>query len=308
MFEPQTVYSPSSQQSYISYNIRFNSTQSNSQSTEFKASPTTMSTPTNHRDCNHKKSDKGRKRKHLADSSPRASKKARTTATTTTTTTSFPSSSPSRHHHNAPPSSAAADSPANKTPYHAIRTSLYLTLSPKYSYKTPHSPHTTPLSGIQKDHLDPLLMSYFEPVDGVVLAYRNVSFESDCAKIVGESPFAYVWVFVEFLVWRPVKGMLLKGWVNMAGASHVGLLVENTWNVAIPRERIPEGWTWIEEAAEGGEGAGANGGYWTDGKGKKVEAFRKFKVEAVKAMGHKVSMEGSLLGVEKKREKKHHRG
>jgi len=164
-------------------------------------------------------------------------------------------------------------------------------------------------------------MSYFEPVSGVVLAYRNVSFESDCARIVGESPFAYVWVFVEFLVWRPVKGMLLKGWVNMAGASHVGLLVENTWNVAIPRERIPEGWTWVEEAGmgtdgeataadvgeEGGKGAGANEGYWVDGRGKKVESFRKFMVEAVKAMGHKVSMEGSLLGVEK-RGKKHRRG
>jgi len=268
-----------------------------------------MSTPIKHRDRNHKKSDKDRKRKRLADPSPRTSKKARTTT----------SSSSSKPHNNAPSSPsavAATDSPANKTPYHAIRASLYLTLSPKYSYNTPQSPHTTPLSGIQKDHLDPLLMSYFEPVNGVVLAYRNISFESDCARIVGESPFAHVWVFVEFLVWRPVKGMLLKGWVNMAGASHVGLLVENMWNVAIPRERIPEGWKWVEggmggmgvggEAAdvgEGGEGAGVDEGYWVDGNGKKVEAFRKFKVEAVKAMGHKVSMEGSLLGVEKRRKK-----
>ncbi|PWW75647.1 hypothetical protein C7212DRAFT_204814, partial [Tuber magnatum] len=178
----------------------------------------------------------------------------------------------------------------------------------------PQSPHITPLSGIQKDHLDPLLMSYFEPVNGVVLAYRNTTFESDCARIVGESPFAHVWVSVEFLVWRPVKGMLLKGWVNMAGASHVGLLVENTWNVAIPRERIPEGWRWVEEVGmevdgdaaavgEGEEGTGVDGGYWVDGDGKKIEAFRKFKVEAVKAMGHMVSMEGSLLGVEKRRKK-----
>src|SRR5205807_10373237 len=113
---------------------------------------------------------------------------------------------------------------------------------PKYSHRTSQSPHPTPRSGIQKDHLGPLLMCYFEPVNEVVLAYRNISFETDCARIVGESPFAHVWVSAEFLVWRPVKGMLLKGWVNMAGASHVGLLVENTWNVAIPRERNPEGW------------------------------------------------------------------
>ncbi|CAZ85168.1 unnamed protein product [Tuber melanosporum] len=262
-----------------------------------------MPTPTGYRDHKHKKRDKNHKRKRLANSPPETSKKARTT------TTSSPSP---KHHGNASSSaSAAPDSPANKTPYHAIRASLYLTLSPKYSYKTPQSPHTTPLSGIQKDHLDPLLMSYFEPVNGVVLAYRNISFENDCARIVGESPFAHVWVFVEFLVWRPVRGMLLKGWVNMAGASHVGLLVENTWNVAIPRERIPESWSWVEEVGmevngEGaavGEGAGVNGGYWVDGDGKKIEAFRKFKIEAVKAMGHMVSMEGSLLGVER-REKK----
>lgn len=158
-------------------------------------------------------------------------------------------------------------------------------------------------------------MSHFEPVDGVVLGYNNVRFESDTARIVAESPFARAWVTVDLLVWRPRRGMLLKGWVNLSSASHVGLLVENTWNVAVGREKIPTDWTWIEEEEkEEGEGGGGDGrvegdangdphaqseagGHWVDGNGEKVAGLREFKVDGVKAMGHMVSMEGSLLDI-----------
>lgn len=177
----------------------------------------------------------------------------------------------------------------------------------------------TPLNGLRKDHLDPLLMSYYEPLGGVIIAYNNVRFESDKARIIAESPFAHVWVTVDFLVWAPKRGEVLQGWVNLQSASHIGLLVENTWNVSIPKEKIPEEWKWCEvregfvpkvvevPKVEGEEETGMEGveyapehdaGGWMDADGEYVEGLLKFQVESINAMGHIFSMEGSLLNTE----------
>lgn len=182
----------------------------------------------------------------------------------------------------------------------------------------------TPINGLQKDHLDPLLMSYYEPVGGVVIAYANIRFESDEARIVAESPFAHVWVTVDFLVWGPKKGSVLQGWVNLQSASHVGLLVENTWNVSIPKEKIPAGWSYHEmregfvpkkavSKEGGGEGVEESVGMgmedieyapehdtggWMNHNDEYVDGLLRFQVESVKAMGHIFSMEGSLLNAE----------
>lgn len=154
-------------------------------------------------------------------------------------------------------------------------------------------------------------MTYYEPVDGVVLAYDNIRFESTTARIIAEAPYAHVWTTVELLVWRPRNGMVLRGGVNLQSAGHIGLLVENTWNVSIPIARIPEGWKYQEgtvAAAAAGTEAGAmdtdsadtgeNGmqdGSWLDGTGKKVEKMLLFQVESVQAGGSIFIIEGSLL-------------
>lgn len=170
-------------------------------------------------------------------------------------------------------------------------------------------------------------MSYYEPVGGVVIAYQNIRFESDKARIVAESPFAHVWVTVDFLVWAPKKGSVLQGWVNLQSASHVGLLVENTWNVSISKEKIPAGWSYHEvregfvpkkiqvpkekeeedDPAEGAEVEGMEDmeyapehdtGGWMNDSEEYVDGLLRFQVESVKAMGHIFSMEGSLLNTE----------
>lgn len=217
-------------------------------------------------------------------------------------------------------SSTAAASSAKNNPYHMVTASLYLSLAPRYSYypertfphlfggatagvsgdKAAHMRSLSPLTGVQKHHLDPLLMTYYEPVDGVVLAYDNVRFETRTAKIIAEAPYAHVWTTVDLLVWRPTKGMVVQGWVNLQSASHIGLLVDNTWNVSIPFARIPAGWRYSEGVAEGedvdetpAEGA------WLDEKGGRVEGLLRFVVESVKAGGSIFIMEGSLLDREK---------
>jgi DNA-directed RNA polymerase I subunit RPA43 len=216
---------------------------------------------------------------------------------------------------------AAAVDPSN-IPYHLTTTSLYLSIAPRYSYnpekvfphllassasneQAAHLRSLSPITGVQKHHLDPLLMTYYEPVDGVVIAYDNIRFESQCGRINAEAPYPHVWTTVDLLVWRPHKGMVLQGWVNLQSASHIGLLVDNTWNVSIPMARIPETWKYVENEApavtEEGEmevdGAEeeTSEGTWITEKGAKVEGLLRFVVESVKAGGSIFIMEGSLL-------------
>ncbi|KAF8254073.1 hypothetical protein K440DRAFT_592859 [Wilcoxina mikolae CBS 423.85] len=251
-----------------------------------------------------KHKEKPRKRKRNASPpTDEASKKARIDIdrrrTTTTTTTAAKSN----------------------IPYHIITTSLYLSLAPKYSYypektfshlfsrgasvsseQAAHLRSLSPTTGVQKHHLDPLLMTYYEPVDGVVIAYDNIRFETHTAKIIAEAPYAHVWTTVDLLVWRPTKGMVLQGWVNLQSASHIGLLVDNTWNVSIPFARIPEGWKYAEgegEDAEDEDGTTTVEGAWVGENGKKVEELLRFVVESVTAGGSIFIMEGSLLDREK---------
>ncbi|KAL7276437.1 hypothetical protein RUND412_000576 [Rhizina undulata] len=264
------------------------------------------------------KGSERKRRRHTDTKSPSTTKKLRTEI--------VPAASSSSKPKEAPTTTTTADA---NNPFHLVTTSLYLPIAPKYSFwptatythlfnnpdpsKRPSSEQSerlksfTPLNGVKKDHLDPLLMSFYEPVGGIVIAYNNVRFHpSGKARIAGESPFAFIWVAVDFLVWRPRKGMVLRGWVNLMSASHVGLLVENTWNVSVPREKIPEGWTYHERRegfvpergaeveAEAWRNEEEEGG-WMDEGGKWVQGLLRFRVEEVRATGHIFSMVGSLL-------------
>lgn len=214
---------------------------------------------------------------------------------------------------------SAAGASSGNNPYHMVTASLYLSLAPRYSYypektfphlfagatgvsseQAAHMRSLSPLTGVQKHHLDPLLMTYYEPVDGVVLAYDNIRFETRTAKIIAEAPYAYVWTMVDLLVWRPTKDMVVQGWVNLQSASHIGLLVDNTWNVSIPFARIPDRWRYSEAVAEAEDADETPAeGAWLDEKGGRVEGLLRFVVESVKAGGSIFIMEGSLLDREK---------
>ncbi|KAJ6264385.1 DNA-directed RNA polymerase I subunit RPA43 [Drechslerella dactyloides] len=196
------------------------------------------------------------------------------------------------------------------TPYALTTAARYLPISPAYS--------ATPHVGIQRDHLDPLVLKYDAALSGVVLLHRNLRFESSAAEIRGESPFAFAWCRVEFVLFQPVVGMVLEGWVNDVSPSHVGMLFGNVFSVAVKAAGIPDGWRWVPAAAtstgegdeEGGDedeekGKGKKGteliegltsamGRWLDLDGMEVEGLQKFVVTAVKVEGGLLSLEGSF--------------
>ena len=157
--------------------------------------------------------------------------------------------------------------------FHTILTSLYVSLAPIHVQD--------PSAGIKTQHLDPLIMTYFPQAGGVVLAYDKLKLYGQdgeaasmgldiqraedeeespiVAKIMYDSPFAYMWITVELLIWRPMPGDVLEGWINLQSPSHIGLLVHDTFNTSIKKDMIPENWTFVpnqvdEEISENDQG------------------------------------------------------
>lgn len=144
-----------------------------------------------------------------------------------------------------------------------VHTTLYLPLAPCYILK--------PNFGIQTQHLDPLLLSWYGPLGGVILAYQNLKLlgqseeEQEVAnedseafgKIIHESPYSYFWISVDFLIWKPQPGQVIKGDVNFQASSHISLLVHGVFLANIRREDIPESWQFVffeaDENAENSE-------------------------------------------------------
>lgn len=146
-----------------------------------------------------------------------------------------------------------------------VHTTLYLPLAPCYILK--------PNFGIQTQHLDPLLLTWYGPLGGVILAYQNLKLlgqseeEEEAAsedfeafgKIIHESPYSYFWISVDFLIWKPQPGQVIKGDVNFQASSHISLLVHGVFLANIRREDIPESWQFVffeaDENAENSEDA-----------------------------------------------------
>ncbi|KAH0564888.1 hypothetical protein GP486_001727 [Trichoglossum hirsutum] len=179
----------------------------------------------------------------------------------------------------------------NNSPFYLQRSSLYLPLSPiSYSY---------PLEGLCAEHLSPLILTYYPPFHGVIISYSNPRLSQDplqtgnddrgpiLAKSVDEYAASFVWVTADFLVFKPQRNQWIKGWVNLQSEGHIGLVCWNLFNASIERKRLPREWKWVggrttkksrPEEGMAKEADGEAGGYYVDGKGKKVEGLVEFKV------------------------------
>ena len=134
---------------------------------------------------------------------------------------------------------------------------------------------STAQTSILSMHLAPLLLTYYPPANGIVVAFSDpvLSARPDfgvClpvkAPIDGTIPktlpkeimsrtadefgACWVWLTVTFLVFRPAGGDKLHGWTNVKSQGFVGLLSYNFFQTAIGKDRIPEKWTWHGSAGE----------------------------------------------------------
>ncbi|GAD98438.1 RNA polymerase I subunit Rpa43, putative [Paecilomyces variotii No. 5] len=148
------------------------------------------------------------------------------------------------------------------SPFNLVTSTLYLPLSP-ISISPTHA-----LASLLAEHLSPLLLTYYPPLKGIVLAYSNASISSrpgsnsdrdsdnpqplTLATTANEYGVLYVYLTATFLVFRPQRGQVLEGWVNVQSEGFLGAVVYNLFSVGIERRRLPADWKWIPPGDEDG--------------------------------------------------------
>ncbi|RHZ53383.1 DNA-directed RNA polymerase I subunit RPA43 [Aspergillus thermomutatus] len=210
----------------------------------------------------HKNKDQSSKKKRKHDSNLIADE---TTVLETTSKKSSKSKGKSKQK-----SSEGAPSTSD-SPYVLTTATLYLPLSP-ISISPTHA-----LASLLAEHLSPLLLTYYPPLQGVILAYSNASISSEpptasspssdpqdnpqpltLAKTADEYGVLYVYLTATFLVFRPQRGQILEGWVNVQSEGFLGAVVLNLFSVGIERKRLPTNWKWVPPGEE--EEDGSNSG------------------------------------------------
>lgn len=173
---------------------------------------------------------------------------------------------------------------------------------------------SNPVDGIKIQHLDSLVMRYFSKARGVVLGYSNIVLNSEAADNNQElvatvsdlSPFMFMWITVDLLLWAPRIGDVLMGYIYMLTATHLGLLVHDTFNAHIQLRFMPESWLFIPnqadelaDAVSSNEGKRRSNfrsyGYWVDQDGLKVEGKLAFTVREIHTAGKMISLAGTLV-------------
>jgi DNA-directed RNA polymerase I subunit RPA43 len=205
--------------------------------------------------------------------------------------------------------SSALEITATPSPFHIQTASLYLPLAPvsqKY-----------PLEGLCAEHISPLILTYYPPFNGVLLSYSNPRLsekpfggnggESVLLHNIDEYAVSWAWVTAEFLLFKPEKGALLEGYINLQNQGHLGIVCWNLFNASIESKRLPSDWSWRDvsemqnrEDTERGETYAEEGpGYWVDGEGNKVQGRVKFRVKEIESSHDRergfLSIEGTML-------------
>jgi DNA-directed RNA polymerase I subunit RPA43 len=197
---------------------------------------------------------------------------------------------------------------SSKSPFVKHTTSFYLALSP--------IAHQFPLEGLCAEHISPLILTYYPPMKGVVLSYsdprlsespevgskiaRSKDEKTVLGRSVDEYAVTYVWLTVELLVFKPQRGTVLEGYVNLQNESILGLICYNYFNAGIERSRLPKDWQWIEDEAQEDSGEMSRrgrreaAGHYVNAEGNKVEGKIVFKVKDFEATAGAETGSGSI--------------
>ena len=208
---------------------------------------------------------------------------------------------PSKPLSTVPPTEESDEILKTNSPFAQQTASFYLALSP--------CANDFPLEGLCAEHISPLLLSYYPPLDGIVLSYDNARLSESpeagiqarsasnnkeartvLARSIDEYAVTYVWLTADFVLFRPQRGAYLEGYVNLQNESLLGLVCYNYFNAGIEWNRLPSSWRWVsdEEGALAGNGKGKKAaqegeGHWVDGSGKKVDGKLIFRVRDFEA-------------------------
>ena len=152
---------------------------------------------------------------------------------------------------------------SHHSPFQLMTSTLYLPIPPICG--------SYPAQGLCADHLSPLLLSYYSPLQGVLLSYNNISLSSELpsepllwkgdrqkppdpdqqyASIIESYGPYYTYLTADFLLFAPRKGDWLKGYVVLGSEANVGLICYNFFSASIEKKRLPKSWRWMRSANE----------------------------------------------------------
>ncbi|KAJ5464589.1 uncharacterized protein N7458_000275 [Penicillium daleae] len=153
---------------------------------------------------------------------------------------------------------------ASGSPFSLTTATLYLPLAP-ISISS-----TVALQSLLTEHISPLLLTYYPPLKGIVLAYSHASISATppssiprnsssdpnpkpltMARSADEYGVLYVYLTATFLIFRPQRGQTLEGWVNVQSEGFLGAVVLNLFSVGIEHKRLPTSWTWVAPGEDG---------------------------------------------------------
>jgi DNA-directed RNA polymerase I subunit RPA43 len=175
-----------------------------------------------------------------------------------------------------------------------------------------------PFSAVCATVLSPLLLTYFPPAKGVVLAYEDVELESTppaasgsksknksqrqqqsesstdddapaeplLLRHVDEYAAPFLWVTASFIVWRPTRNAYLTAHITDQAKTHLTLAHLNTFPVSVLKECLPSDWSWHSEESgqmkQGWDGRLSDeGGWWENGDGERVEGELRVRIRDV---------------------------
>ena len=212
------------------------------------------------------------------------------------------------------------------SPFYQQKSSLYLPLPP---ISQRHA-----LQGLCAEHVSPLILTYYPPFKSVIISYSNprLSTEPDgegsgpaYSRAIDEYAASFIWLTADFLLFKPQKGTVIEGYVNLQNESNLGLVCWNFFNASIERRRLVKGWKWVaeglkqpakrklkkaaksaetdsEEDSDSDEEAEKDvientQGYFQDVVGKKVEGLVRFRVKDIET-SRNVDCETGFLSIE----------
>lgn len=194
-----------------------------------------------------------------------------------------------------------------------VPVTMYVSLAPMYLQN--------PLQGIMKQHLNPMITKYNNNIGGVVMGYEHLTIVDvdpndnkekigKLIKVTPDTPFSFMWCKVELYVWQPQVGDVLEGNIFIQSASHIGLLIHDSFNASIKKNNIPYDWTFIqdeqqedvnEDSRDDNDSSKPKNrktgslGHWVDSYGNQIDGKLKFTVRNIYTTGRVVSVEGTLL-------------
>ncbi|KAE8247995.1 hypothetical protein A4X06_0g4042 [Tilletia controversa] len=93
--------------------------------------------------------------------------------------------------------------------------------------------------GAVRELFDTMVMRYVPQLNGILIAHENHTFLAGAAEIRADSAFATAPVKVKCTIWAPSIGMRLEGKIVYSNTDVVSLLLNGTFNAAIPAAHLP---------------------------------------------------------------------